>query len=108
MKISVFLFVFLIHILSPEYNTQNDMTVGDICPPLPLNLFLRFISQPLQVGDESLILLNYIAENHTARYYCSIILIISLSVCFMPSFPMYPTQLIVSPASSWRMPLSAW
>ena len=53
MKISVFLFVFLIHILSPEYNTQNDMTVGDICPPLPLNLFLRFISQPLQVGDES-------------------------------------------------------
>lgn len=44
MKISVFLFVFLIHILSPEYNTQNDMAVGDICPPLPLNLFLRFIS----------------------------------------------------------------
>ena len=48
MKISVCLFV-SIHILSPEYNTQNDMAVGDICPPLPLNLFLRFISQPLQV-----------------------------------------------------------
>lgn len=65
MKISVCLFV-SIHILSPEYNTQNDMAVGDICPLLPLNLFLRFISHLKRLGDESHILLNYIAENHNA------------------------------------------
>ena len=35
------------------------MSVGDICPPLPLSLFLRFISHLQRLGEFSLIFVKY-------------------------------------------------